>query len=187
MPIGQPGSFGPLGAWTRRDLRASDADREFTVDALRHHAGDGRLTVDEMSERIDRVYAARTLGELDVLVHDLPTARPSARAGAISPIVIPGFVVAAGRRRRSLVWFGLRLAIIDLALLAIWFATGAHVGSGFWPIWPIILSALWLALRAVKAAERRRIAASRAGGPQAAGWDRALGYAVRASRRSRRR
>lgn len=52
-------------------LRASDADRERTVDVLRGAAGDGRLTVDELDERLSSAYAARTRVELERLVADV--------------------------------------------------------------------------------------------------------------------
>lgn len=54
------------------DLRASDADREQTVDFLRRHASEGRLTVDELDERMTQAFAARTVRELAVLRADLP-------------------------------------------------------------------------------------------------------------------
>jgi Domain of unknown function (DUF1707) len=54
------------------DLRASDADRERAVAALRHHAAEGRLTVEELDERSERAYAAKTLRELAELHADLP-------------------------------------------------------------------------------------------------------------------
>jgi len=53
-------------------VRASDAEREETVAALRAHVVDGRLTLEEFAERVDRVYEARTRPELDALTHDLP-------------------------------------------------------------------------------------------------------------------
>jgi hypothetical protein len=53
-------------------LRASDEERERAVAALRRAAGEGRLTVDELDERTARAYAARTRGELDRLLEDLP-------------------------------------------------------------------------------------------------------------------
>jgi hypothetical protein len=42
------------------ELRASDSDRDHTVEVLRHAASDGRLTVDELEERVSAAYAART-------------------------------------------------------------------------------------------------------------------------------
>ena len=53
-------------------VRASDADRERSVVRLREAAADGRLTLDEFTERMHAVYAARTHDELDTLLHDLP-------------------------------------------------------------------------------------------------------------------
>lgn len=54
------------------DLRASDAERERTVQHLRDHALAGRLTVEELDERCARAYAAVTVSELAELVADLP-------------------------------------------------------------------------------------------------------------------
>ena len=57
------------------ELRASDADRERTADLLRHAAGEGRLTMDELDERLDIVYETRTQRELDRLTADVVVAR----------------------------------------------------------------------------------------------------------------
>ncbi|MGI8330664.1 DUF1707 SHOCT-like domain-containing protein [Actinomadura scrupuli] len=61
-----------------RDLRASDADRERVITLLGDALGDGRLTLTEHSERMERACAARTLGELTGLTVDLtpPEAQP---------------------------------------------------------------------------------------------------------------
>jgi hypothetical protein len=53
-------------------LRASDADRERVAEVLREAAGDGRLTMDELDERLDAVYKAKTYAELEPITHDLP-------------------------------------------------------------------------------------------------------------------
>ena len=53
-------------------IRASDADRDRAAEALREHHATGRLSVEEFQDRLDRVYAAKTLGELDELMADLP-------------------------------------------------------------------------------------------------------------------
>ena len=53
------------------ELRASDADRERTADRLRHAAGEGRLDVHELDERLDLAYAARTGSELAALTADV--------------------------------------------------------------------------------------------------------------------
>jgi hypothetical protein len=63
------------------DLRASDDDRERTAEQLRAAAAQGRITVDELEERLQTAYAARTQGELAPVVADLPAAvdRPAGR------------------------------------------------------------------------------------------------------------
>ncbi|HYB48124.1 MAG TPA: DUF1707 domain-containing protein, partial [Streptosporangiaceae bacterium] len=61
-----------------RDLRASDADRDRTLALLADAVSDGRLTVEEHAERVQRACTARTLGELAELTADLavPSAQP---------------------------------------------------------------------------------------------------------------
>jgi hypothetical protein len=54
------------------DLRASDLERERTIGALRDAAGDGRLTFEELADRIESAAGARTRGELEELTRDLP-------------------------------------------------------------------------------------------------------------------
>jgi hypothetical protein len=69
----------------RPALRASDADREHIADRLRDAATEGRLTPDEYEERLHGAYSARTYGQLDRLVADLPAptsaALPVRRSG----------------------------------------------------------------------------------------------------------
>jgi Domain of unknown function (DUF1707) len=64
------------------DLRASDADREATVEFLKRHYEAGRLTHDELSGRVDAAYAARYESQLRALARDLPAVRPAAAAPA---------------------------------------------------------------------------------------------------------
>ncbi|MCX4905742.1 DUF1707 domain-containing protein [Streptomyces sp. NBC_00878] len=59
------------------DLRASDADRDRTADILREALAEGRLTAEEHAERVEDVFRAKTVGELEPLVADLPAAHPS--------------------------------------------------------------------------------------------------------------
>jgi cobalamin biosynthesis protein CbiG len=53
-------------------IRASDEDRDRVVSLLREHHAAGRLTAEEFNERLDRAYEAKTIGELDELMSDLP-------------------------------------------------------------------------------------------------------------------
>src|SRR3954467_15391442 len=69
--------MGPPGRDTRAQvsgLRASDADRERIAERLREHYGAGRLSDDDLSERIEAAYRARTMSELEALTVDLPSA-----------------------------------------------------------------------------------------------------------------
>ena len=66
------------------NLRASDADRERVANVLREAAGDGRLTMEELDERLDAVYAAKTYAELEPITRDLPQT-PGSAAPAHAP------------------------------------------------------------------------------------------------------
>jgi hypothetical protein len=65
-----PGQTDPPGNPNR--LRAADSDRDRVAEVLRQAAGDGRLTLDELDERLGQVYAARTYAELEPITRDLP-------------------------------------------------------------------------------------------------------------------
>jgi hypothetical protein len=56
-------------------LRASDGHRDRVADRLRDAAGEGRLLTEELEERLGLVFAARTYGELDAVLADLPAPR----------------------------------------------------------------------------------------------------------------
>ena len=62
-------------------VRASDAERERAVEALRAAAGEGRLTLEELAERLDQALGARTRGELEPLTADLPAPAASPEPG----------------------------------------------------------------------------------------------------------
>jgi DUF1707 SHOCT-like domain/Cell wall-active antibiotics response LiaF, C-terminal len=53
-------------------MRASDSDREHVAEALREAAAEGRLNLEELNERLDQVFAARTYAELEPITADLP-------------------------------------------------------------------------------------------------------------------
>ena len=98
------------------DLRVSDADRERTAARLRDAAGEGRLDVAELDERLERAYAARTRGELAELTADLPRRRRERPRGRHRPDV------------RAYV-------MVMCLLVAIWALTGFGY---FWPVWPAL-------------------------------------------------
>jgi Domain of unknown function (DUF1707)/2TM domain len=129
------------GRQQRSSLRASDADRERFVEALRQHHVEGRLTTEELAERTEQAYAAKFLGDLDALATDLPPLRPPAAAAPGLPAGAgpPPYPRPPGRSRaaakaalfRTVLWFGM----ISVLLLVIWAMTGADY---FWPVWPIL-------------------------------------------------
>ncbi|MGH2859409.1 MAG: DUF1707 SHOCT-like domain-containing protein [Solirubrobacteraceae bacterium] len=103
---------------TNPGLRASDTDRERVAERLRASHADGRLDTTELTDRIDRCYHAKTIGQLDRLMTDLPRAVPT------EP---PGW--------RPRVWrIALVLAPVWIALAAISAVTGTHL---IWLVLPI--------------------------------------------------
>ncbi|AYN39657.1 DUF1707 and DUF2154 domain-containing protein [Streptomyces dangxiongensis] len=68
------------------ELRASDADRDRTADILREGLAEGRLTAEEHAERVDGVLHAKTVGELEVFVRDLPAAHQRPATPAYMPV-----------------------------------------------------------------------------------------------------
>jgi len=67
----------------RSELRASHEDRDRVVELLRVSAGDGRLTAEELDERLEQAMTARTYGELAKVVADLPA------AGSVASVPAP--------------------------------------------------------------------------------------------------
>ncbi|MCX5410379.1 DUF1707 domain-containing protein [Streptomyces sp. NBC_00059] len=67
-------------------IRASDADRDRIADILRDAMAEGRLTAEEHAERVDLVYRAKTVGELEPLVQDLPVQGGAAQQPAAHPM-----------------------------------------------------------------------------------------------------
>ncbi|NUR63230.1 MAG: DUF1707 and DUF2154 domain-containing protein [Catenulispora sp.] len=71
-----------------RQLRVSDSERETVAEQLRVAAGDGRLDLDELEDRITAVYSAKTYAELEPITRDLP-AGTAARGAASAPAPAP--------------------------------------------------------------------------------------------------
>jgi Domain of unknown function (DUF4190)/Domain of unknown function (DUF1707) len=91
------------------DLRASDSDREATVERLRVAGMEGRLDSDELEDRIESAYAARWCSELDALTLDVTP--PPARLAPSQPLV---FVRPAAKPN------GLAIASLVAAVLWMW-------------------------------------------------------------------
>jgi hypothetical protein len=83
------------------EVRASDADRDRVATQLREHLTDGRLTLDELSERLDAAYRARTVGELEEITRDLPAAAlPPAETGRTRGRWVVAVMSGVERKRR---------------------------------------------------------------------------------------
>jgi hypothetical protein len=82
-PARREDGTGARGAMAPSELRASHEDRDLVVETLRMAAGDGRLTAEELDERLEAALIARTVGELAVLTTDLPA------AGQVTGAVVP--------------------------------------------------------------------------------------------------
>jgi hypothetical protein len=66
-------------------MRVSNDDRERVAQVLHNAMAEGRLTVTELEERLDKVYAAKTFGDLEPVVRDLPVGN----VGAQLPVPVP--------------------------------------------------------------------------------------------------
>jgi hypothetical protein len=139
------------------NIRASDSDRDRAASLLREHHAAGRLTPQEFSERLDRAFAAKTVGEIDGLLADLPT---------IDLYRLPDAVLTRqprqrqpprpdSGRRRSGAWraaWGLWFTV-SLVCFIVW---GLTTAPGYvWPLWvaaPLgaVLAGSWVTARAIR-------------------------------------
>lgn len=124
-------------------LRASDDDRDRTASLLREHHAAGRLTADEFQERLDGTFEAKTLGQLQELLADLPSIdlyhlpEQSMRRG--QQATAAGALAPQQHGRLSPHWRGAwaSWASVSLLLFAIWLVTAitSHSASGLWFLW----------------------------------------------------
>ncbi len=113
---------------TRYDynLRIGDAERDAAMTQLREHFVAGRLTFDELTERIDSALTAKTQRQIDGLMADLPRPPKAARAEVPVPAPDPG---------RFLVFAMLLFALATWILIMAWMSRHAYV-NGPYPHWP---------------------------------------------------
>jgi uncharacterized protein DUF1707 len=130
-------------------IRASDADRERIADHLRRAAAEGRILTEELEQRLSAAFSARTYGELDPLVSDLPVGRSR---------------TAARRRPTALALAGYSAAIV-LALLVVFVVVMIAVGLlAFGAVWIVLGWALFGRHRAALARGRHRGSVAWSGG-----------------------
>ena len=93
-------------------VRASHSERERTVDVLRAAAVDGRLTLEELAERVERALVATTRDQLEPLTADLPEPSEAARPGRAGSRWIVGIMGGGDRKGR---WrIGSRCTVVNV-------------------------------------------------------------------------
>jgi len=85
-------------------VRASDADRDRTVEALAAASAEGRLSLEEYSERSEAALVAPTLGDLAGLTADLPAAGPPAAPHDDAPTIPAQITAVLGNESRKGAW-----------------------------------------------------------------------------------
>jgi len=120
----------PAADTQRGGIRASDAEREHTAESLREDYAAGRLSGDELDERLESSYRAKTVEELRSLREDLP-ALPLPAAALRADMVRR----RAELRRRLVQRAGGAFTPFAICTL-IWAASGAN--DSFWPVWVLI-------------------------------------------------
>jgi Domain of unknown function (DUF1707) len=129
-------------------LRASDADRERTVQLLREHHAEGRLDMEEFHERLNAAYEAKTIGDLDEILADLPgidlyrlpsaALRPAPPGtGGWQPARRPGGSVV----RQAGQWGAWTAA--SSVLVVTWLVVGAVSGGFAWLPWFLLIIIPW--------------------------------------------
>ncbi|HET9900564.1 MAG TPA: DUF1707 domain-containing protein [Actinomycetes bacterium] len=143
-------------------LRAGDGDRDAVAEQLREAHAEGRLTMEELEDRLGKTYAARTFADLAPLTADLPP-RPFGASVPRSAEVarpLPTNVRAPRRDAQSGSW-------IDSGLRASWYAWATAVSvtvviwliitltSGIHYFWPIWVAGPWGAVLTMATLSRR--------------------------------
>lgn len=131
MTTPHPSDLGSQG------LRVSDSEREQAAADLARHHSDGRLDSSELASRLELTYAARTRGELEALVADLP------RTPQPGPAPVPNC-----RRPPVPVLVLAVLAVLAVAGMVAGSAFGHHRGFGgghdIWGAWWLVLAVWWV-------------------------------------------
>jgi hypothetical protein len=141
----------------RAVIRSSDDERERCAVALRLHYESGRLSADELEERVEAAYRSRTRGELALLLRDLPALR------TIASFTAPrrsAFACAVDRiDRLFLRAHATAFGVTNGSFVGIWALTG---GGEFWPAWLLVPWAPFLAWHAGGSWTVRRLVRGRA-------------------------
>jgi DUF1707 SHOCT-like domain len=131
-------------------LRVSDADRERACELLREHHAVGRLTREEFEGRLEGAFAARTRGELDELLADLPAIdlyrlpsagiRPGPPGRMRRDLARPGS--ADGGVARQVAGWSAWVAVGSVSLL-VWLGLAVSYGGAAWFPWFLLVVIPW--------------------------------------------
>lgn len=121
----------------QKSMRAGDADRQRIVDQLKVALDEGRLDLSEYDERVQQAYAAKTYGDLDGLLADLPGTVPVEKSRVV-PRGAGKPVKPAEQESRS-PFHG--MAFVFVLCTGIWAVTGMGY---YWPGWLLIPLAFML-------------------------------------------
>jgi hypothetical protein len=146
---------------TGPNIRVGDAEREAVAAQLREHYGVGRLTLDELNERLDQTFAAKTAGQLSAVTTDLPRDNNTWTPGGLGTAA-SGSTLAAGpqgsgsqndgwdsARGRMSAMAAPLVAIIAIAGLWVLLMFGGILGGGGRPFGFVLLFALFALLRRI--------------------------------------
>ena len=168
---------------TGYNVRIGDADREAIAAQLREHYADGRLTLDELNERLDQTFAAKTKADLNVVMRDLPhVARPLTDAPAAgfghtawhgptwpTPTSQSGWDYGTGNGRRCGRAAFAPLLVLMWVALVFGAVTLFGIGGGDRPLAIVLLIAAFAFLRRLFALGGRRRSPGGPRGPRR-GW-----------------
>jgi hypothetical protein len=129
-------------------MRASDADRDRTVNLLREHHAEGRLDMEEFHDRLNAAYAAKTMGDLDHVLADLPGIDlyrlPSAGLRPAPPGTgnwLPSRRPPAAVARQAGQWAA--WSVTSSALVVTWLIVGVVSGGYAWLPWFLLIVIPW--------------------------------------------
>lgn len=136
---------------SEHDMRVGDSERDETATQLSEHFAAGRLDHSEFAERTERALSARTRGDLDILLNDLPVlpvaVQPSATLAATAGITPSQLSERAEWRRSTLTTW----AVFAVFFVILWAVTGAGY---FWPVFPILGWGIGVAVSGIQAYSR---------------------------------
>src|SRR5438552_15869208 len=122
------------------DTLVADSDRTTAADGVRQHYDGGRWTLDEFESRLAEVHAARTRGDLENALRQLPRSEP------------PASLRLRDRRWSSL---AIQYALVNVVCILVWAFSDPH--HGFWPKWALLGTLIMYLRRLGRRSRRRRL------------------------------